>query len=140
MPRRTTGKKRKSERVAGYDSPFEKELHEGILSNYSFHTEKIEYTIDHRYEPDFIREIDGKKIYVEVKGRFFTSDEAAKYVWVKKVLKEDEELVFLFFNLKTIMPGAKVRKKCGTKRTVSEWAAKNGFRYFDMNSFPEELR
>ena len=49
--------------VVGYDSNWEYELHTGILDSWSCHTDKLPYTVDHHYHPDFIREIEGKKMH-----------------------------------------------------------------------------
>ena len=70
--------------VEGYDSNWEYELHTGILDNWSFHTDKVAYTVDHNYHPDFLREIDGKKILLEAKGRFWDFAEYSKYIWISK--------------------------------------------------------
>ena len=56
--------------IKGYDSNWEYELHSGILDGWSFHTDKVPYTVSHNYHPDFIREVEGKKILLEAKGRF----------------------------------------------------------------------
>ena len=39
--------------VVGYDSNWEYELHTGILDSWSCHTDKLPYTVDHHYHPDF---------------------------------------------------------------------------------------
>ena len=72
--------------VTGYDSNWEYELHSGILDSWSFHTDKISYTVEHKYEPDFVKEIDGKKVLLEAKGRFWDFAEYSKYIWISKVL------------------------------------------------------
>ena len=120
----------------GYDSNWEYELHNGILSDWDFHTEKIDYVIEHFYAPDFIRSFQGKVILLEAKGRFWDSAEYNKYKWIKKVLPKYMELVFLFANPSAPMPGAK-RRKDGTKRTHAEWATANGFRWFSEDSIPD---
>jgi hypothetical protein len=122
--------------VKGYDSNWEYELHSGILDNWSFHTDKVTYTIDHKYEPDFVKEIDGKKILLEAKGRFWDFAEYSKYVWISKVLPDDVELVFLFANPSAPMPQA-VRRKDGTKRSHGEWASSKGFRWYSEDSIPD---
>ena len=122
--------------VEGYDSNWEYELHTGILDNWSFHTDKVSYTIDHNYHPDFLREIDGKKILLEAKGRFWDYAEYNKYIWISKVLPEDTELVFLFANPSAPMPQA-TRRKDGTKRSHGEWASANGFTWYSENSIPD---
>jgi len=122
--------------VKGYDSNWEYQLHTGILEGWEFHTEAIPYIVEHKYQPDFISEIDGKKILLEAKGRFWDYAEYSKYVWISKALPENEELVFLFANPNAPMPQAKVRKD-GTKRTHGEWASANGFRWFSEESIPD---
>ena len=104
----------KKPEVEGYDSNWEYLLHTSILKDWSIHTETIKYTIDHTYHPDFI-----------------------KYVWIKKYLPEDTELVFLFAEPTAAMPQAK-RRKDGTKRTHSEWAESKGFRWYSSRSIPKE--
>jgi hypothetical protein len=122
--------------VKGYDSNWEYELHSGILDAWEHHVDKVEYTVTHKYEPDFVRDIDGKKILLEAKGRFWDSAEYSKYVWVAKVLPVDVELVFLFANPNAPMPAAKVRKD-GTRRSHGEWASANNFRWFSEDSIPD---
>ena len=122
--------------VQGYDSNWEYQLHTGILDVWSFHTEKVPYTIDHNYHPDFIKDIEGKKILLEAKGRFWDYAEFSKYIWISKALPEDTELVFLFANPSAPMPQAK-RRKDGTKRSHGEWASANNFRWFSEESIPD---
>ena len=122
--------------VKGYDSNWEYELHNGILDNWSFHTDKVPYTVEHNYHPDFIREVEGKKILLEAKGRFWDYAEFSKYIWISKTLPEDTELVFLFANPSAPMPQAK-RRKDGTKRSHGEWATANGFTWYSEYSIPD---
>ena len=122
--------------VKGYDSNWEYELHTGILDNWSFHTDKVPYTVSHNYHPDFLREIEGKKILLEAKGRFWDYAEFSKYIWISKTLPDDTELVFLFANPSAPMPQAK-RRKDGTKRSHGEWASANNFRWFSEDSIPD---
>ena len=122
--------------VKGYDSNWEYELHSGILDGWSFHTDKVPYTVSHNYHPDFLRVIEGKKILLEAKGRFWDYAEFSKYIWISKTLPEDTELVFLFANPSAPMPQAK-RRKDGTKRSHGEWASANNFRWFSEDSIPD---
>ena len=122
--------------VKGYDSNWEYELHSGILDGWSFHTDKVPYTVSHNYHPDFLRVIGGKKILLEAKGRFWDYAEFSKYIWISKTLPEDTELVFLFANPSAPMPQAK-RRKDGTKRSHGEWASANNFRWFSEDSIPD---
>ena len=122
--------------VKGYDSNWEYELHSGILDEWEHHVDKVEYVIEHEYEPDFIRTIDGTKILLEAKGRFWDYAEFNKYVWIAKALPADIELVFLFANPNAPMPAAKVRKD-GTRRSHGEWASANNFRWFSEDTIPD---
>jgi|TARA_R100001510_G_C7649016_1_gene206402 hypothetical protein len=123
--------------VEGYDSNWEYLLHTTILKDWTIHTETLDYIVEHKYHPDFIRDIEGKKILLEAKGRFWDHAEYSKYNWIKKYLPENTELVFLFAEPTAPMPQAK-RRKDGTKRTHSEWAEANGFRWFSSHSIPKE--
>jgi len=122
---------------SGYDSKWEYELHTGPLKDWEIHLDKIEYTIHHTYTPDFVRELDGKKILLEAKGRFWDSAEYSKYIWISKALPDGYELVFLFANPNAPMPQAKKRKD-GTKRSHSEWAEANNFKWYDETTLPNE--
>jgi hypothetical protein len=131
-------KQKKSKAV--YDSKWEKKLALGVLRGVPFHQDSISYTVSHTYTPDFvIDKPSGKVLYVEAKGRFRTSSEAAKYIWVRgELTPEYEELIFLFYKPETPMPNSKIRKD-GTKLTHGEWAEKNGFRYFTEKTIKEVL-
>ena len=120
-----------------YDSIWEALLHESILKDWDHHADHVHYVIEHKYEPDFVRTIDGKKILLESKGRFWDFQEYNKYIWVKKRLPPDTELVFLFANPSAPMPGAK-RRKDGTKRSHAEWAESHSFRWYSEDSIPDE--
>ena len=93
----------------GYDSKWEYDLHQEELQHWEHHNGIIEYSIPHKYHPDFIRILEGKVIYLEAKGRFWDYAEYTKYKWIKEVLPEECELVFLFSNPSAPMPGAKSR-------------------------------
>jgi len=112
-----------------YDSMTEKRLHEGSLSTCNFHTVKIGYTIEHKYEPDFIVNVDNKIIYIEVKGYFQDRAETQKYNWIKKALSDVEELVFVFEKPDKPMH-FQAKRKDGSKMTHREWCVKQGFRVF----------
>tara|TARA_R100000458_G_C8180563_1_gene177753 strand:+ start:112 stop:681 length:570 start_codon:yes stop_codon:yes gene_type:complete len=135
--KRITRPQLKKSPVEGYDSNWEYLLHTSILKDWAIHTETIEYTVEHTYHPDFIRFLDGRKIFLEAKGRFWDHSEYSKYTWIKKKLPEDTELVFLFAEPTAPMPQAK-RRKDGTKRTHSEWAEANGFRWYSSHSIPKD--
>ena len=128
--------KRPNLKYKGYDSIWEYLLHETILKDWKHHVDKVDYVIKHSYEPDFVRVLKKKKILLESKGRFWDHAEYSKYIWIKKTLSKDTELVFLFAKPEAPMPGAKKRKD-GTKRTHAEWAEKNGFRWFSEETLPD---
>lgn len=125
-------------RAADCDSKFEEELRKGVLQGLNYHVSSIDYPIYKKYAPDWTLELDGKTIYIEAKGVFTEREEASKYVWVRKALKPNEELVFLFYNPDTKLPFAKKRKD-GTKMTHAEWADKNKFRWFTKKTIVEIL-
>lgn len=133
---------RKEDIIKGtpYDSLFEKNLHETTLSECEFHNKenKIEYTVPHTYEPDFVWRADGKTYLIETKGRFRDSAEARKYLFIREVLNEEVELVFVWEKAGTAFPFSK-RRKDGTRATQDEWATKNGFRHWPSNIFTLDL-
>lgn len=108
-------------------------MHKGPLSACAFHTESIPYTVKSIYEPDFCH----GKFLIETKGRFRDRNESKKYIWIAKALPKGKELVFVFMNHMTPMPGAKRRKRCGTKQTVGEWATKNDIRWYTPRTVPK---
>jgi hypothetical protein len=62
MPKRVPRKPRpkKIGVPKGYDSTWEYDIHQTILKDWEHHWNKIEYVIHHKYEPDFVKEIDSK--------------------------------------------------------------------------------
>ena len=123
----------------GYDSLWEVTLHETVLQNWKHHFDTIDYIVRHKYEPDFVKEIKGKTILLEAKGRFWDYAEYSKYLHIRKVLPDNYELVFLFQKPYSPMPGAKVRKD-KTKRTHAEWAETNNFIWYSEETLPEEWK
>ena len=127
----------KRKRPKGYDSKLEKRLAEGPLKECEYHPDKVEYTVPAReakYEPDFKL----GNILLEAKGRFRTSAEAKKYVHIRDSLT-DEELVFVFQNPNTPMPGA-TRRKDGTRRSMAEWADSLDFRWYSEENVSELIK
>ena len=122
-----------------YDSKFEKAAHE-IMQGCEYHPEeRIFYLVPKHYEPDFVYTHRGKTWYIEAKGRFRTSEEARKYVIIAETLSPKEELVFLFQRPNTPMPGSR-RRKDGTRYTMEEWAEKQGFRWYTLDTIPTGWR
>ena len=135
MKRKPRVKRPRKEKIKGYDSVWEYILHDTLLKDWEHHAEKVTYVVEHTYQPDFTRALQGTLILLESKGRFWDHAEYSKYIWVKKNLPPNVELVFLFANASAPMPGAKVRKD-GTKRTHGEWATANGFRWYTEDTLP----
>lgn len=136
-PRKRWRAKREEElRGTPYDSLLEKRLHETTLSDASFHCKDdfVSYTVPHTYEPDFTIEKNGKKYYIETKGRFQDSSEARKYLFIREHLQNNSELVFVFEKATTRFPFAKKRKD-GTYRLQTEWAKEKGFRFWTKDNF-----
>lgn len=120
----------------GYDSWSEYHLHQGLLKDEQYHTQKIAYTVDHKYEPDFIIPHEDGVYLIEFKGYFRDGPEAAKYTWIRKALPEDHELLFVF-DKPTKPIHFRAKRTDGSRQTHGEWALKNQFRYFDETSFTE---
>lgn len=114
------------------DSKWEGRIRDTIFVDWVHQADKVEYTVPHKYTPDFAL----KNILIEAKGRFREPSEASKYIWVRESLKGSKELIFVFQNPYTPMPFAKKRKN-GTKQTHAEWAEKNGFRWFTEQTIPQ---
>jgi|TARA_R110000787_G_scaffold163729_2_gene276889 hypothetical protein len=128
---------REKDLPSGYDSNWEYKLHVEPLQDWSHHGEKIAYTVDHTYEPDFRRTFNGVEYLLEAKGRFWDHAEYSKYIWIRKSLKENQELIFIFAQPQAAMPAAKKRKN-GTKRSHAEWADTNDFTWYSEYNLPKE--
>ena len=105
--------KKKGKPPKGYDSWFEYELHQGVLKDCKYHTGTVSYTQEKLYEPDF----EVGDFLIEAKGRFRDSEEARKYVDIRRSIVF-QELVFVFYHPDTPMPRAR-RRKDGTKFTMA---------------------
>jgi len=137
-------RKKESNVPKGYDSGFEARLDKEVLDKGWVYVptpapEPIDYYVEHTYHTDFVRYEGDKILYLEAKGRFWDYQEYNKYVWIKKALKDNEELIFLFAEPNAAMPGAK-RRKDGTKFNHAEWATKHGFRWYSEYSLPKEWK
>ena len=112
-----------------YDSGFEHEVSLSLGEGWEHHPPKMDYISKHTYQPDFRKEVDGKVTLVEAKGRFRSRSEASKYLSIREALKDNEELVFIFYDASKPLVGSQ-RRKDGTKQSHGEWATSNGFRWF----------
>ena len=72
MPKRVPRKPRpkKVNVPKGYDSHWEYDIHKDLLGDWKHHHDVIDYTIPHKYEPDFVKVIDGMTILLEAKAGF----------------------------------------------------------------------
>lgn len=124
----------------GYDSWPEYNLHQGLLKDEMFHPPKVEYTVERKYEPDFLIDHKDGVYLLEFKGYFRDAPEASKYTWVRKALPEGHELLFIFDKIDKPIHFKPKRKGCGTKMTHGQWAEKNNFRFFDESTFEQFYR
>ena len=90
------------------------ELFEELDVQYEYESEKISYTIEAKYIPDF----KVGDVYLEAKG-YFPSDQRRKMKAVKKANPE-LDIRFIFQN-----PLTKISKH--SKTSYAMWAEKNGF-------------
>ncbi len=121
--------------VTKADSKWEQKLRDTIFKELDWQGEKVEYVIQHKYTPDFVK----GDILIETKGRFRESAEARKYKHIREALEgTGKELVFVFYKPDTPMPHAKKRKD-GTKQTHAEWAERNGFKWFTEHNIGEYI-
>ena len=109
-----------------YRSKFEKAVAKKLGRSWKYEPFKLRYTSDHTYTPDFVK---GYTLY-EVKGRFRPGD-TKKYTSMQSC-NGLYELVFIFMKPNLPMPGARRRKKCGTKQTHAEWADRNDFEWLTL--------
>ena len=126
MPKRKPRKVRPKKRHVpkGYDSMWEFSLHQKILKNWNLRGDVIKYIMEKTYEIDFVKQIGFKTVLLEAKGRFWDHAEYSKYIWLRKSLPLDTELVFLFQK----------------PEAHSEWADKNKFTWYTEETLPESWR
>ena len=110
-------------KLEGYRSPEEMDIACQLNSakvRWEYEPDRIPYTVEHHYKPDFLIKGKGFKFYVEYKGWFKGADRAKH----KRIKKQHPELDirFVFTN-----PHQKLYK--GSKTTYAEWCIKHGFSY-----------
>lgn len=113
----------------GYDSKLEERLHQGPLIGAAHHSLKVPYVWEHTYEPDFVVQIGDTVTMIECKGYFQDRADCSKYLWVRKSLPPEAELIFCFEDPKKAMHFQSKRSD-GTKMSHSEWCDKHGFRWY----------
>lgn len=87
---------------------------------HSYESEKIPYVIEGNYIPDFILEIEGRKIYLETKGHF--RPEAKRKMVAVKRQNPELDIRIIFYS---------------ARKPYIRWAEKHGFKYA-FHSIPEE--
>lgn len=115
MTRALTRRKNK-QAIYPYKSKLEVKTQE-LLPDAPYETEKIQYTKEHTYTPDFVL---GKNTYLECKGRFVAADRA-KHLLIKK--QHPEITVYFLFE----RPYNTLSK--ASKTTYAEWCERNQFEW-----------
>lgn len=112
----------------GFRSGLEAKVAEDLKTRgvrFTFEEDKIPYTVEHTYTPDFKLP---NGIYIETKGYFAPADRS-KHLSVKKQYP-DLDIRFVFQNPNT-------RLSSRSKTTYAQWCEKHGFLYA-KGSIPEE--
>lgn len=112
----------------GFRSGLEEKVAADLTSrgvSYTFEEDKIPYTVEHTYTPDFKLP---SGIYIETKGYFAPADRG-KHLAIKKQ-NPHLDIRFVFQN-----PNTKLSSR--SKTTYAEWCTKHGFQ-FAKSFVPEE--
>lgn len=102
---------------------------------FEYETEKLHYTIEADYIPDFILITKGgRKIYLETKGggRSFDAHTRRKMIAVKQQ-HPDKDIRIVFYSDGKCGP----KRKDGTFMRQSDWSKKYGFKYA-IKDIPEK--
>ena len=119
---------------SGYDSRLEKRIGDRNIEGFSHHPERLSYIIPHTYQADFLFEVDGNKVFCEMKGYLQDTTEVIKYPHIRDILPKGDFLIFVFEDpLKPIH--FKAKRKDGTKMNHKEWATKNKFVSYSEDEF-----
>lgn len=114
-------------RSVKFRSSFESYVAEDIEKHgrpVQYETERLVYTSQHVYKPDFKL----GEIYIEAKGRFEPKDRTKMLAVM--AFNPNKDIRFLFQN-----PNLKLRK--GSKTTYAQWAEKHGFKWAQGPRIPE---
>lgn len=115
----------------GVDSKLELDLKNNGMKGCQWKPDPIDYIVRKKYNPD----CQFGDVLIEIKGRFRSTAEASKYVWVRKHLPPHMELVFVFASPDCRMPNAR-RRVDGSYQTHAEWADKNDFVWYHKDHVP----
>ena len=89
--------------------------------NLPYETNKVKYTSEHTYTPDFTV---AKNVFIETKGRFTSADRSK----IKRVLEQNPKIIIALVFQK---PQQLISKVSITSYAV--WCAKNNIPWFDIN-------
>ena len=104
-------------------------LLDGNKIKFKYESEKLSYTTEAVYTPDFIIESKKKKIYIEAKGYFKPADRKKMLSVRKSNPKLDIRLWF--------QADSYINNKTKASR-YSDWAKKNSFKYHIGETLPKE--
>lgn len=120
----------KTKNVDGFRSGLEtsvwKKVPKRVKPFVKYEPEKLQYLLPKTYNPDFVIERNGSKIYVEVKGYLRYEDQVK--MRAVKASNPFLDIRFVF---------AQDNKVAGSKMVCSEWCTKYGFQYA-FGSIPKE--
>ena len=124
-----------------FDSGFERGLYAVIDPTVvQYHPDvRLDYVIEKKYEPDWYVKEDGVEYFIEAKGRFRDSEEARKYVEIKKSLNDNQRLVFILQRPNGKMPNSR-RRKDGTYFCMADWCDRHGFEWYMAQTLPDRWR
>lgn len=120
-----------------YRNKFEQKTGESLFFlgiDFEYESEKLPYTIEGQYIPDFIiSRTDGTKLYIETKGNGRSFDHATRRKMI--AVKEQNptlDIRIVFYSDGKIGP----KRKDGTFMRQSDWAKRYGFK-FSIKTIPE---
>ena len=115
-----------------YSSLLEQGLHkDGPMSRHYYEPDTFKYIIEKTYKPDLVH-ADNENIWFEIKGRFRSQEEAAKYLWIRDCFPEK--------TLRFIVDNPNVKAYPRVKITISQWLDKWGFEWCTAKDIPDEWK
>lgn len=122
----TPRRKRKPKRTSGYKSGLEEKIAKVIGKDVKYETDKLKYTVEHTYNPDFTI---GPSVYIEGKGVFKAADRA-KHLYIRQQCPT-AKVFFVFGN-----PNNRLSRV--SKTTYAEWCDKHGFQWCSVEDFDKK--
>lgn len=120
-----------------YRSHFEADLSDA-MKGCKYEPEQFTYFVEREYTPDWVNK--QGNVWFEAKAYFRTHDDARRYRFIAEQLAEKGiQLVFVFKDPNKPMPGARKRKRCGTKYSVTEWADNQGIAWCTPDTVKQYL-